>query len=533
MIRTFAVFFRTTNPPPTIQSRIPVESFIFMGGVKHYLFGFVWMIFSFLQPQLVFGQDYEPVAHFSFNSGNTKDETGGALAKAVGVSYGDDRFGNSGAACFLSGTANSYLNLGTDPILKPAEGTISLWVNMISEVYSGDGYACNPIVLTKNGQGDDFFEAYSITYQLNNKRVGAASTLSPQNQVCAVSTDAFELNEWHHLVMTYSDSAICLYLDGSLESSVVKNFRTQFLPTDSVMIGSSANKKNFRFLSGYVDDIAIYNRVLSPEAIARLYEEGDPNRLRNLVMVVLGILSILGLMISVMVWKFRKALQREKEKNRIQRQVYEMETRVIKAQMNPHFIFNSMNSIQQFILSDDTVNANTYLVKFAKLLRKILESSTEDNITLDNEVDILHKYVEIESLRFESAFTYEIIVDDKLNSPETRIPHLLIQPFVENAIWHGLLMKESDKNLRISFEYLDEQSLSCVIDDNGAGRNPNKAPAQLVKKKSLGIHFTAQRLELMQKEWGGSFGVEIIDKVSVEGASAGTRVKITIPILKN
>lgn len=533
LIRTFALFFRTTKPPPAIHYRIPVESFIFMGGVKHYLFGFVWMFFSFLQAQHVFAQDYEPVAYFSFNSGNTNDESGGASAKAVGVSYGDDRFGNSRAACFLSGTAKSYLNLGTNPILKPAEGTISLWVKMISEVYSGDGYACNPIVLTKNGQGDDFFEAYSITYQLNNKRVGAASTLSQQNQVCAVSTEAFELNEWHHLVMTYSDSAVCLYLDGSLESSVVKNFRTQFLPTDSVMIGSSANKKNFRFLSGYVDDIAIYNRVLSPEAIARLYEEGDPNRLRNIVVVVLGILGILGLLISVMVWKFRKALQREKEKNRIQRQVYEMETRVLKAQMNPHFIFNSMNSIQQFILDDDTENANTYLVKFARLLRKILESSTDEYITLENEVDILNKYIEIESLRFDHAFSYEINVDHQLNDRTTRIPHMLIQPFVENAIWHGLLMKESSKNLIISFELLNEHSLSCVIDDNGAGRTAEKPESSAIKKKSLGIHFTAQRLELMRKELGGNYGVEIIDKVSESGKSAGTRVLITIPILKN
>jgi LytS/YehU family sensor histidine kinase len=226
-------------------------------------------------------------------------------------------------------------------------------------------------------------------------------------------------------------------------------------------------------------------------------------------------------------------IEQEKEKNRIQRQVYEMETRVLKAQMNPHFIFNSMNSIQQFILANDNANANAYLVKFARLLRKILESSTDEHISLDNELDILNKYIEIESLRFEDAFSYEIVVDDKLNRPDTRIPHMLIQPFVENAIWHGLLMKESDKNLKIFFEYVDEHSLWCVVDDNGAGRRAQKTEGSVPKKKSLGIHFTAQRLELMRKEWGGDYGVEIADKVNAQGVSDGTRVKIKIPILKN
>lgn len=504
-----------------------------MGVRKHGFLGFVWMTCSFVFSLASHAQDEGLVAHFTFNSANTANETGGAPAKAVGISYGDDRFGNSRSAVFLSGSVNSYLNLGTGDELKPAEGTISLWINMISEVYSGDGYVANPFILTKNDQGDDFFEAYSIGYDLNNKRIGAAATLSQQNQVCAVSRETFGLNEWHHVVMTYSDSSVCLYLDGELESCVTKTFRTNFLRGDSVMIGGSANKKNNRFLAGYVDDIAIYNKVLSPVAVASLYEQGDPNRYRDLLLIIGSVFTGLGIMIAGMIWRFRKVIAREKEKNRIQQQVFEMETRVIKAQMNPHFIFNSMNSIQQFILADDTANANTYLVKFAKLLRKILESSTEENITLDNELDILNKYIEIESLRFESAFTYQIVVDGKLNVPETRIPHMLIQPFVENAIWHGLLMKESDKNLNISFQYLNENALCCIIDDNGAGRNLKKADPELIKKKSLGIQFTAQRLDLMRKEWGCNYGIEITDKTSVAGTSEGTRVTITIPILKN
>lgn len=501
---------------------------------KIHLAGVLSLLGFLCLPYFAFAQNVEGrVAAFTFNNATPENDAGGAPAKAVGVTYGDDRFGNSRSACFLTGTRGSYLNLGTGSELKPAEGTISMWVKMIGEVYSGQGYWYNPFILTKNGPGNDFFEAYAIGYDLTNKRVSAASTQSALNQISAVSMRPFDLNEWHHVVMTYSDSAVCLYIDGVMESYVAKNFRTHFLDGDSVMIGGSANQKNQRFFSGYVDDISIYNMALSAEAVAELCEEGDPNRYRNLVLIVLSTFAALAIMVLLLVRRFRKALEREKEKNRIQRQVFEMETRVIKAQMNPHFIFNSMNSIQQFILANDTINANVYLVKFAKLLRKILESSSDEHISLDNEVDLLNKYVEIESLRFERAFRYEIRIDDKLNSPHTRIPHMLIQPFVENAIWHGLSMKENNKHLRINFDYVNERSLCCVIDDNGVGRIADRRLGAVPKQKSLGIHFTSQRLELMRKEWGGEYGVEIIDKVGEQGRSAGTRVIITIPIIKN
>lgn len=506
--------------------------FVLLGGKRQKCVVFVWCSLCFTVG--LFAQSGNGlVAEFTFNNGAPTNSAGGNPAKAVGVSYGEDRFGNSDAACFLNGTADSYLNLGTSAVLKPGQGSISLWVKMMGEVYSGRGYDCNPIILTKNAEGDDFFEAYAITYSLDNKRLVGVSSLSSLQQVSATTLEPYDLYEWHHLVMTYSDSVLCLYIDGALENSSVKKFRTQFLESDSVMIGYSANTKNLRYLYGFVDDIGIYNRPLTAAEVVELYTEGDPNRYRNLIIVLLTSAGLLATGVGLMVRQFRKALEREKEKNRVQRQVFEMETRVIKAQMNPHFIFNSMNSIQQFILADDTSNANTYLVKFAKLLRKILESSTDEHITLENEIDILDKYIEIESLRFDHAFSYEIIIDEKLHKRNVRIPHMLVQPFVENAIWHGLLKQESRKDLKITFGYISEESLSCTIDDNGAGRTAKKTEQTLLKKKSLGIHFTSQRLELMRKEWGGNFGVEITDKVTESGTPAGTRVLITIPILNN
>lgn len=208
-----------------------------------------------------------------------------------------------------------------------------------------------------------------------------------------------------------------------------------------------------------------------------------------------------------------------------------MEMQVIKAQMNPHFIFNAINSVQQFILVNDNDNARKYLVKFSRLLRMILESSHEDSISLENEIDILTRYIEIEALRFERSFTYEIVTDAGLNTSRIKIPQMLIQPLVENAIWHGLLPKEDDRRLRIHFSCADPQILVCIIDDNGVGRNARKAEEGVSKRRSLAISFIRQRLELMNRERNKGYGIYITDKTDAQGNSAGTSVTITLPIL--
>lgn len=477
------------------------------------------------------------VAKYSFNAGNANNDLTSKSAKTVGVGFGEDRFGNPESACYLYGNNRSYLNLGINPTLKPRNGSISIWIKMLAEDYAGQGYGLNPIILTKNREGNDFFEAYSIGYGLQNKKICTCCSESEMNQIAVYGNQDLVLGKWHHIVITFNDQSLCLYCDGKLQSCAEKNFPTQFLTTDSVMVGNSANTKNSRFFAGFVDDIAIYNRVLSAQEVSDLYNEADPSRAHIIIKIVLMVfvsLAVLFVLVLLLTRKFKRALEKEREKNRLQRMMFEMEMKVIKAQMNPHFIFNSMNSIQQFILANDTENANTYLVKFARLLRKILESSTDEYISVENEVDILHKYIEMESLRFEHEMNYEIVTDEQLKGSNIKIPQMLIQPFVENAIWHGLRIKKGVKKLNIEFKYLNKRLLYCTIDDNGVGRNTNKIQEEVVsKKKSLGISFTHQRLELMRKEWEGEYGFEIIDKLDQQGNSNGTCVKIRIPIINN
>lgn len=474
------------------------------------------------------------VAKYSFNEGNAKDEVGVNDAKVVGASFVRDRFGNSKSAFYLHGNYGSYLNLGVSEVLKPKEGTFSIWFYIDNPMFKGQGLEVNPIVLAKCKPGDDFYEGYFIAYDFNLKKICATTALSELMQVTLHTADTIALREWHHVAITYDKDYVCLFFNGVLDSKMAKNFESYFLAEDSVMIGNTANTKNKRFFNGSIDDIEIYNRVLSESEIEDIYNASDPKAYKVVIKWALRALAVI-LLILVIVFLvniyFKKKIQKEREKNELQSHMSEMEMRVIKAQMNPHFIFNSLNSIQQFILANENDKAQIYLSKFARLIRKLLESNMKENILLSDEVELLKKYLEIESLRFNNAFNYDIYIDDKINSKNLFIPHFLIQPFVENAIWHGLLPKKGEKNLNVKFSLISENILSCIIEDNGVGRKKSIHEPEIAEKKSLAINFIRQRLEFLGKVHHNSFGVHITDKVNTDGKNYGTKVEITLPVI--
>jgi hypothetical protein len=474
------------------------------------------------------------ISSYTFNNGTTENEVTHKYALPVGASLSEDRFGNTNSAYYLYGSIGSYINLGTGSELKPVIGTISIWVKLDNPIYAGKGYYVNPIILTKSQPGNDFFEGYCIALDLGNRSISVCNTLSELTQVNLRSLNPLKKGVWCHILATYDDDSLTLYVDGKFEHRLAKNFRSRFLATDSVMVGHSANTKNKRFFNGWIDDIEIYNRVLTSEEVLLLYNRPDFNRyhiIRNYIAMALAGIAAILVLIRIITLRYRKELRKEKEKNRLQRQMFDMEMQIIKAQMNPHFIFNAMNSVQQFILAGDNENAHKYLGKFSRLLRRILESNNEDFISLDSEIEMLAKYIEIESLRFDQSFKYEIITDAEVTTSRIRIPQMLIQPIVENAIWHGLLPKKENGNLSITFEYIHNKLLSCTVDDNGVGRQTSEQEKTVLKRKSLAIRFIHQRLELMKKEWGGDYSMNIIDKINPAGTSNGTSVIIKIPII--
>ena len=204
----------------------------------------------------------------------------------------------------------------------------------------------------------------------------------------------------------------------------------------------------------------------------------------------------------------------------------------LRAQMNPHFIFNSLNSINRFILQNNRLQASEYLTKFSKLVRMILQNSQASLITLESELEALGLYLEMEALRFNYHFDYKISVPKDLDIEVLKVPPLILQPYVENAIWHGLMHKEEKGQLDIEVSQ-EGDHLYFKVTDNGIGRKKASelASKSATKHKSMGLRITANRIAMMQHSNGEESPVKINDLVEPDGTAAGTEVVIKMPIM--
>ncbi len=250
---------------------------------------------------------------------------------------------------------------------------------------------------------------------------------------------------------------------------------------------------------------------------------------------------VLVAIIAAMYVYFRQKLRLEQKNNELMAQKMQLEQELqksmlasIKSQMNPHFLFNALNTIQSYIYTNDKENASLYLGKFSDLTRIILDMSSRDTVLLDEELKALVLYIELEQIRFEDKLHYQLYVDEQLQRQFVHIPSMLIQPYVENAIKHGLMHSKNQWQLDISFEKMGD-SIQVVIDDNGVGRKASAAiSAQRYKKHhSFATSANQKRLEILNKGLQTTIGFTIEDKTNAYGQPTGTRVTLRIPILKN
>ncbi len=215
----------------------------------------------------------------------------------------------------------------------------------------------------------------------------------------------------------------------------------------------------------------------------------------------------------------------------LEKQYRDSELKALKAQMNPHFIFNVLNSIQEFIIMNQKDLASDYLATFAELIRSYLHFSNKGYISLREETETLEKYLELEALRFGDGFIYAVNLNKNLQPDEFKLPTMIIQPYVENAIKHGLFSKKGERKLEVSFESLEEGILLCSIIDNGIGR---EAAMKIKESKnnmhpSFAMEATSSRLDLFNQRSHQKIGVEVIDLIDEVDQPSGTQVKLTIP----
>jgi ligand-binding sensor domain-containing protein/two-component sensor histidine kinase len=246
------------------------------------------------------------------------------------------------------------------------------------------------------------------------------------------------------------------------------------------------------------------------------------------------VLAVVFIIISIYRYRASQFRKKQKLKSEYEKKLANVELSALLAQMNPHFLFNSLNSIDSYIIRNESKKASEYLNNFARLMRLILQNSRSNYISLKDELEALDLYLQMESLRFKDKFSYSISVDENVDTNAIVIPPMLIQPYVENAIWHGLMLKANGEagkvELRVSKK---EDELVCVIHDNGIGRKKAaelKAHKQNSHKRSMGMQITEDRIEIINKLYNMNASVRIYDLENEAGEALGTKVELTIPV---
>lgn len=209
---------------------------------------------------------------------------------------------------------------------------------------------------------------------------------------------------------------------------------------------------------------------------------------------------------------------------------FNLENRFLSSQMNPHFTFNAMNSILHFMLENESEKAQNYLTKYSRLIRKVLENNMNKHVSIKDEVDMLKLYLDMEKTRLTMKFEYEIILSPEINENKYFIPSMLIQPFIENAIWHGISHKEDGIGMILLFFSVEDACIKCVIEDNGIGREKSKEFKLNPKEhQSFGISITQQRLEHLKNKEDLNIKPAVFDLKDENNKPLGTRVEVYIP----
>jgi len=293
----------------------------------------------------------------------------------------------------------------------------------------------------------------------------------------------------------------------------------------------------------------------------------------NMVLIFLPFYFLLGLTIEAICFSFALSYRSKlilQEKNRLQRQysadleqalarrtaeiarqneslekqkiqqvqtafekkLAESEMSALRARMNPHFIFNCLNSIKLYTLENDAQTASEYLSKFSRLIRRVLEDATAEKITVAKELETLQLYIELEAMRFKDKVRYSIRVDDGIDQDLVEIPPLLLQPYVENAIWHGLMHRPQGGAIEVAVTQPADNCLQVDITDNGIGRAAADAlnSKSATRQKSFGLQMTAERIDILNQVYGMQAAVVVNDLTDNAGTASGTKVTMKIPL---
>ncbi len=330
---------------------------------------------------------------------------------------------------------------------------------------------------------------------------------------------AKKVDDWYELYWIYQDMSK-MYLGERDTAKAYLAYVKYKQYSDSTLI---------RNRNQWVSDATIRYKVDTQQKEVQLLSL----RLKNqrIISIAFGALVPLSLAIGLLIFRGSK-LNAERRISEMNRRISEIQQANLRQQMNPHFIFNTLNSIQYYMYQHDKLATNTYLTKFSNLMRKVLENSQHTSISLSDELNALTLYLELESIRFKDKFDYEINIDEEIDTLMYKVPTMLIQPYVENSICHGLMPLKTKGKVKIDIK-LKKDYLLCTIEDNGIGRDAarEKDVAKEGNHNSLGTRIALSRLELVNSLYGSSLKTVYTDLKDADSKAAGTIVEIQIPLM--
>ena len=387
-----------------------------------------------------------------------------------------------------------------------------------------------------------FFNLFLNLKQYNNALYRAVKYIIGFVSVVAVVGVYLVFTQWHagYVFYDYAFYATQLVFYGLLVATAFSK-----VPNKKLLLAGSASLAVFALYAVVISQLGIANADILWRTPTLIYGMG--------VFVELVFVSLALSQRNRQIEIEKGLLEKEKllEAQHIaeltssfKQQIAQTEITALRAQMNPHFIFNCLNSIQYFTAKNDSESASNYLAKFSKLIRLVLENSRSEKVTLQNELETLRLYIEMEAMRFQNKLSYKLSINPDIDQEYIQIPPLLLQPFVENAIWHGLMHKEEGGKVTITVELqnntsrtIDEELqtitvLRISIADDGIGREKAAEfkSKTATKNKSFGMKVTADRINLINQLYKTQTQIQIIDLKDPLGLATGTKVIIEIPV---
>ncbi|MFL5752223.1 MAG: histidine kinase, partial [Bacteroidia bacterium] len=379
---------------------------------------------------------------------------------------------------------------------------------------------------------DNQVEKAADFYDLGARQIGSTTiskeTYEPQaRNLFAVSNDldetanAYKLLAKEYVKRKEFDKAAVFFEKYAHIQDSVKKIRKKELE-EAIAISTNIGKNQQRV------DLLEKERELNEKSIDILKQDKvlkeDQLGLKNIIIISLSIAVLLMLLAVFLI------IRSSREKRKVHQL---LALKSLRGQMNPHFIFNALNSVNHYVSQNDERQANRYLSDFSRLMRLVMESSRHDLISITEELEMLRLYLQLEHARFAEKFDYEISVDPKIENGEWEIPPMLIQPYLENAVWHGLRYIEGKGSLKLSIT-LEGPALIVLITDSGIGRDRSRELKTMNQKKqsSLGMHNIEGRIGLMNQVFNTLIRVEIRDAFPAE-KNHGTQVKLIVPQKQN